>query len=1153
MVELRKDREVRFTLDEMLYIAESVANGLFHLKELGIAHQDIKLDNFLITNSLTEDMLIKLADFGCSTVFPNKTEAKTMKRAGTPGYMAPEIPKVTGRDWYNPFASDIYSFGIVLYNLLNKMEDDEESSVVVQESSNLECPSPTKRAYLGHEVESEIVVLNYEFNNCKINNFQEIFESMKQFDVKNRPTLEVFVDFLKKQKYNKEGARDSLLQDIYHARQTKFENRAKKNDMFAQFYLGEMLDNGVDVKQNFTEALKWYKKSAQQGNFVAQSKVGMILIEGRRDIKVNYDEGLRWFSKFTTYANASTHLYIGEAYSFLGLAYMKKGKFETALDYHNQAMIIAQSALGFNHISVAKSLSNMAECHSAIGFPNKAIEHHFYALDVLKLATTDNKREEATTFRKLSQCYHALGEYQTSLEYIKNSIELLQAESGDVALDLAEAYKSLGDTYEKLGRKKDALDCYKKYVKICENKYGDNHPTVAKGYQSLGNICLMLNETEKALEYQGKNLKLSEDYYGESHPELASAYNSMGVLYQSLGQHDMALDFFFQSLSMEEELFGKENVRLVTQMINIGYAYCAAGKATESLDFLKRGFKIQVAAFGDSHPELADTYSHLGWVHSKLDHPMEAIGFYLKSVKIIKETCGENHSKIAVNYNDIGLIYKKLKDLGNAIKYYQMSVDVRKIIKEDMHVGQATAYENLAAVYYQEQNYKMESKYLLKVLDIRNHLAELSGEVNSHTLIEVLTKLGTSLSNANDPKEAIKYQRIAFDMCYSLADGISSKIPEICNDLANNYIAQKEELNAINYLEKSLDYMGTKQSPGKQVFEVLYNKIATLYRKNKQPAKALGYLEKAVDICQMRQGESSVFALKKYHAGIGDIYLEFGEHELALEAYLKVIKSAESRNELNADLATTYHHAGLAFGKLEKYQYAVDYYLKSLDTRQKIKDFPNKHCGITYFNLANAYCQLNLHDKEAQCYSQAAQMCMDYDKSQVGRAYDHLGVAHMHMDMPEVCIKYRIQALTHFKNELGEKHPRVAHQLHKIGEDYTKLNQHKKALEFLLPALELYQFNLGDKDAELIAKHNEIGLIYMVLKEHELAITCFMAGLDICELYPDNTEQKKMLSENINKGYDFMKATGAHTGLKNYADDGFVILNTKDIKKKVKR
>lgn len=51
------------------------------------------------------------------------------------------------------------------------------------------------------------------------------------------------------------------------------EQLAKKGRAAAQYYLGEMYEQGLGTKQNLDEAFKWYKLSADQGHRLAKYKM----------------------------------------------------------------------------------------------------------------------------------------------------------------------------------------------------------------------------------------------------------------------------------------------------------------------------------------------------------------------------------------------------------------------------------------------------------------------------------------------------------------------------------------------------------------------------------------------------------------------------------------------------------------------------------------------------------------------------------------------------------------------------------------------------------------------------------------------------------------------------------------------------------------
>ena len=89
-----------------------IGKALEDCEEEKIVHRDIKPDNIFVNKNRT----FKLGDFGLSRKMNKSASFSLRKSAGTPLYMAPET-----FGWGNKtdYQSDIYSLGIVMYQLLN--------------------------------------------------------------------------------------------------------------------------------------------------------------------------------------------------------------------------------------------------------------------------------------------------------------------------------------------------------------------------------------------------------------------------------------------------------------------------------------------------------------------------------------------------------------------------------------------------------------------------------------------------------------------------------------------------------------------------------------------------------------------------------------------------------------------------------------------------------------------------------------------------------------------------------------------------------------------------------------------------------------------------------------------------------------------------
>ena len=64
----------------------------------------------------------------------------------------------------------------------------------------------------------------------------------------------------------------------------------------AQYYLGVLYHNGFGIDNNYQEAVKWYKKSAAQGNEMAMNNLGS-LYQGGKGVNQSMKEALKWYLK----------------------------------------------------------------------------------------------------------------------------------------------------------------------------------------------------------------------------------------------------------------------------------------------------------------------------------------------------------------------------------------------------------------------------------------------------------------------------------------------------------------------------------------------------------------------------------------------------------------------------------------------------------------------------------------------------------------------------------------------------------------------------------------------------------------------------------------------------------------------------------------
>ncbi|KAJ0036936.1 hypothetical protein NQD34_005613 [Periophthalmus magnuspinnatus] len=106
--------ETNFQMIPRIDIARQTAQGMDYLHAKNIIHRDMKSNNIFLHDGLT----VKIGDFGLATVKTRWSGSHQVEQpSGSILWMAPEVIRMQDNNPYS-FQSDVYSYGIVLFELM---------------------------------------------------------------------------------------------------------------------------------------------------------------------------------------------------------------------------------------------------------------------------------------------------------------------------------------------------------------------------------------------------------------------------------------------------------------------------------------------------------------------------------------------------------------------------------------------------------------------------------------------------------------------------------------------------------------------------------------------------------------------------------------------------------------------------------------------------------------------------------------------------------------------------------------------------------------------------------------------------------------------------------------------------------------------------
>ena len=92
-----------------------------------------------------------------------------------------------------------------------------------------------------------------------------------------------------------------------------YRKAAEQGHAYAQSNLGVMYAEGHGVPQDYAEAVRWYRKAAEQGDADAQGNLGVMYDLGRGVLR-DYAEAVRWYRKAAEQGDAAAQNNLGLMY-----------------------------------------------------------------------------------------------------------------------------------------------------------------------------------------------------------------------------------------------------------------------------------------------------------------------------------------------------------------------------------------------------------------------------------------------------------------------------------------------------------------------------------------------------------------------------------------------------------------------------------------------------------------------------------------------------------------------------------------------------------------------------------------------------------------------------------------------------------------------
>ena len=747
----------RFSIAERLELFRKVCSAISYAHQNLVVHRDIKPSNILVTKDGTP----KLLDFGIAKLLhpdwslETDEATATMFRLMTPEYAAPEqirgLPITT--------ASDVYSLGVVLYELLSGMRPYKIESRLPQEVANI---------ILTEEPVKPSAISNFKF---QISNSKAEAETLTYEELKTKNETQNPKSRIPNPKLLRGDLDNIILKALRKEPARRYQSVQEFSEDIRRHLIGLPVAATADTASyRFAKFVKRHRLGVFAGGLVCAVLLSATTVTTWQAIVARREQtkAEQRFRQVRQLANTVLFEYHDGIAKFAGSTPLREKMVKDALGYldnlaaENIDDASLQSELAVAYFKVGEVQG--APAKSSLGDYGGGLESFRKSLVIReKLFEKDSGSEQIKL--DLTRSYQMVGhlsqvtdDLPAALENYRQAFALLDS-MPTAKRDLATLHTRFASALAISGKLPEGIENFRKSVSILNELIAQNPDDrdlkrdLGKNGVLLGDALEEANEFDEALKTQRAAYAVLQPLVSnndiDSQRAALSAFGRIGDVLFKLGKYREALEIQQKSLAADEKNLALDPKNALARrdvqidFFKIGRIYAELGEMPNALANQRKCVEICETAVaanpesGESRTDLGVAYYYLAEMFEKSGDLREALNFYRKATEIEESNAHADPTNtvtarnVSEDYIKIGGVLLKLGNRTDALNGYLKALEIRERIaatspeSAGAQVVSADLYESLGDFYSSQDVKQAKTRYeqslaIWQVLRINN-------------------------------------------------------------------------------------------------------------------------------------------------------------------------------------------------------------------------------------------------------------------------------------------------------------------------------------------------------------------------------------------------------------------------------------------------
>ncbi len=711
----------KLSFKQRIKLLKQACRGVLHAHQKGIIHRDLKSSNLIVTESAGEP-IVKIIDFGIAKSMQGSLSNVTLytkigDAVGSPGYASPE--QMSGNMGDIDTRTDVYSLGIVLYELLTGMRPFDDNTFIGRDSAQIhdllrstEPPLPSTRLTKDATLVTRANVLSTTTD--------KIFGELKG-DLSS-----IVMKAIRSEREDRYPSVSALSADL-------------------ERYL-----TGAPVEATPQTALYLFSRFVKRHSAGVAISISVFLLLVAATITSTY-----FYIRASEEATRANLMATQSQTTVDFLLKLFEGSSPdnspdpslTARDLLDQGAIRLTEQSDLDAAVRLQLSETVADVYLRLWLPKQAIT----LLRKTILSTIDELGENhVLIFRaqvKLGDVLRANDELEEAKAILSSVKKSLNQVEGITIDDKARLFNNLALVLSRLNETSQAEELYLQALDLRKQEQGDRSLSVAVTLHNLALLYMSTDQLDLAEQFSRRSLDIRKELFDEKHSRVATSLDVLAGIFERRGQFEEATELMNEVVLIRRKVFGDDNQVVATSLYNLAKVQIESGSWQAAIENFEKAMSID----GKGTVDWAFSAYRLAFLEQLQGNNDRSYSLATAAMPLMQQQYGNDYRHVAHLKRLIASLHVDLDlDLSIAESLARESVNTFILLSDEENINVALANMSLAEVLNAKGNEKLAVDIAKNALNI----AQKDTAINKRNLAVALLSLGNLYNKSNRIGEA---------------------------------------------------------------------------------------------------------------------------------------------------------------------------------------------------------------------------------------------------------------------------------------------------------------------------------------------------------------------------------------------------------------